>query len=160
MTYAALAVYTDSAAIARTHARTSWRMHTCVCERARARSLAHLTWNADAKAKHELASSKRANNAGCRRWFNKRVVSQITVRHVAHTDAAHREMPNNATTRTDDTPTAVQHGPEMRNDSCVAPQPYLTARLDDAPLCAAIALMFIFFARDAHVGKLHGALSL
>lgn len=122
-----------------THARAGARTRCCTrayATLARARSLAHPTRNADAKAKRELASSKRANNAGCRRWFNKRVVSQITVRHVAHTDAAHREMPNNATTRTDDTPTAMHAARcsaalkiEMRNDRRVAPQRYLTASL-------------------------------
>jgi len=111
-----------------------------------------------AKAKHELASSKRANNAGCRRWFNKRVVSQITVRHVAHTDAAHREIPNNATTRTDDTPTAMHprhdaaHGPEMRKRS---PQRYLTGSPgpDDASLRAAYTSRVYFLCASREIAR-------
>lgn len=47
----------------------------------------------NAKAKRELASSKRANNAGCRRWLNNVWLAKSPY-GTQHTDA-HR-MPNNA----------------------------------------------------------------
>lgn len=125
------------------------------------RTRAHPTRNANAKAKRELASSKRANNAGCRRWLNKRVVSQITVRHVAHTDAMpHREMPNNAPPmhrRCTDGAAAPALKCATIGSARVAPQRYLPGWWMMRPTCRDSPCLFCCARRSRNN---HGAISL